>query len=442
MASAPPEPPPVDSPLEFKPIQEKGEGLDDYEKIVASAQLKKKIDKSAVDKSASDMPKRMENIEPKAEVDIADVLRATFNPAESPCQIPAGLVRRISNPKNFAPHGLNAVLKKMPSKAIRTSGANIAIFLHTVNLVEDGKQENIPITGSETYNTLDPLPFMDIGRDNFIYSLDCSGFFNAVLAVTGGFSLLGGDLKSSAQAAMNNKNTMVVTRASLFSPVAIALDPATVNPDVRKALPPPQRLGLLFALNDALSSGVGDKATISVPHIVDVMWVSKINGSSFQGEASISASSGISFGFGSVSAKGGSGITVSRSLTSTSFETYLLNAQLISKPARISVLELRTLIEKLGASMLQGARVSRNDKSFVIETDLPQTLCDLPQWSVGDAKGQRIKGDFVPNRGCTLSIPVAAIKQSSIKVTGQHKTLKIQEDIILPGVTEAPVANP
>lgn len=342
------------------------------------------------------------------EVPVAEAITAPFSPDTNRCSLPEKVAKRIRKTKNWAPEGLSELAGKIPvQKVVRTDQANVNVLLHTVTF-QDGNAspQKIVITGARTYLALDPTVFIDTTRDQFLYTLDCSGYFNAAVSASGGVSAA--SIRSEARLALTNKQSAFTARASIFPPVTVALLPDLAPPAMVSALHPRDRLELLYGLHAALPAGASDSGKISSPMLIDVLWTSSQGSGSFQLDGNLSVGGGGSIGVVSIEGGTQTGLGLSRTSKFQSFDTYMINAQVLP-PTPVSVPSLRSMIEQAVAASPVVQVLKVVDGNYEVALDLPRRACEGIAWSAekpgtGHTSIGTAEAKYEDGRGCKFRV--------------------------------------
>jgi hypothetical protein len=377
-------------------------------------------------------------------VSTIDAVRGPFSPENNRCSLPDKLIKKVKKDPNWVPQGLAQLARRIPAKEVaHVEQADVKVILHTVTYKENPTDATKPpvelvITGSSTYLALDPMPFIDTNKPHFLYSLDCSGYLNAAVSVSAG--LTSAQIKSGAKTALTSKSSAFVARASLFPPVAVAMDPKNTPSSIETRVSSRLRIDLLYAIFAALPSNAADTGEISAPRRIDVLWSSNSGSQTFQGEADFSASGSGSIGVVGIEGGASAGLSLARKSEFVDYDTYLIEAS--SLPARpLAVSELRARITReVGEAHPVGA-VTLIDNDYVFGLDLPRKLCESTRWTVASFStgkppaGGSLLAKYSELDGCRFRLSGAALQQiaadGGIGLNGQDGTLSYSRQVRL-----------
>lgn len=376
-------------------------------------------------------------------VSTIDAVRGPFSPENNRCSLPGSIAKKVKKNPDWVPQGLAQLARRIPAQeVVHVEQADVKAILHTVTYRMDSANTTKPvallITGSSTYLTLDPMPFMDTTKPHFLYSLDCSGYLNAAISVSAGLASVG--IKSGAKTALTSKSSAFVARASLFPPVAVAMDPKNTPPAIADRIGSRLRLDLLYAIFAALPADAADAAEISAPRRIDVLWSSNSGGQSFQGEADFSASGSGSIGVVGVEGGSSAGLSLARRSEFADYDTYLIEASsLPGRPLKVS--ELRARITREVQEAHPVGNVSLIDNNYVFGLDLPVKLCESTTWTVASFStgkppaGGSLLAKYSEREGCQFTLSGAALEQiaadGGIGLAGQDGPLKYSRQVRL-----------
>lgn len=208
---------------------------------------------------------------------------------------------------------------------IKVSGTKAQAVLHTVTFPmplsgAGGGQKYIakPLVGALGYLADSPLSWADPAKSpRGAYSFNCSWYLNFALA--GGASPI--NLKTESSAALEKQQAMMVARASVFSPVAIALIPSIAPANTSQQ--PSARADILWAILGEAGQvqGVTESTEAVVARELDMLWYASSSTSSMQGKAEISSDLTVGAGVISVRAAGAASTSVAYSASFDSFDT-------------------------------------------------------------------------------------------------------------------------
>ncbi|PRC93092.1 hypothetical protein S2091_2178 [Solimicrobium silvestre] len=352
----------------------------------------------------------------KNEINLSDELNSFFK--NSGCSLPKALIKKLDKQdKAYIPGELkNLMSGNMTSEVDKYSGKGVLAVLNTAWFVNaQSVSIQVTLTGAETYINYDPLGNMDMQADNFAYAMDCSGFLNSSISSAGGIS--GSDAAMAAKSALEIKKSMLAVKASVFSPIALA-----ISPDIGGNLSRRQRISVLYSLSreiNGLYVDAPDTTKVSSGRMIPAIWTSSAGASSLQGEASLSSNLGASVGVFSASANVAGNATFSKSISFSKFDTYIINSQEIPTIGSDLKAINDTTVQLVNSTTIANP-VRRIDSSYQALFDLPSQICKKI-WTIKSFKSQDV---VVPGtvqttwdglKGCEVTInPISALGNDEI----------------------------
>jgi hypothetical protein len=350
---------------------------------------------------------------------ISDELDTLF--AGASCPTPDGFTAKLkdSGKKALVP---NELVKQLgadydaPVQFLTHSTAQAA--LHTVfipNAAKPSEPLKLTLASTASYSSTSPFALIDNQVTNLAYTMSCSDYFNAAIAA-GAKAPLFGSLEGTAQSAANSKNSVLVVRAEVFSPVAVAMYPGlgsfSLGEDVAN--------DILFGL--AMESWSRDKNVPDTTQItswrkVRMIWTSNQGSASLQGAAEIRANVGLAAGVATLSTDASGGATFSKGITYSNFNTYIVEQQALGS-VEMSVGEVRA---KLMSNIAQArATVARAGNDYkVAYRSIPRNVC-VRTWSArrdGDSAGASaglVASAWTAADGCVMTYtPASGIAEGS-----------------------------
>ena len=235
----------------------------------------------------------------KNAVDLGQELNGFFK--HGGCSLPKELVKKLDKKdKAYIPGELKNILARdLTADVDKYSGQSVLKVLNTATFIDTkSNARQVTLTGAETYAGYDPLHNMDTQTNNFAYAMDCSGFLNSSISVAGGIS--GNDGAIAAKNALETKKSMLAVKASVFSPIALA-----ISPDIGGNLSRRQRISVLYSLSREVRGAdpaAPESTRVTSGRMLPAVWISSAGASSFQGETNLSGNG--SAGIGVLSASG------------------------------------------------------------------------------------------------------------------------------------------
>jgi len=305
--------------------------------------------------------------------------------ATSSCELPQTLAKQLGR-KPFVPDDLGAALRtqRLQDTSIqKVQGLGIRGVLHTVSIIDPSKQDQPPqhirLVGATTYASVDPSSLIDPNADNLMFTLDCTGYLNAALSTQS--NIPGAEIQLAARAARNTSRSMLIVRARVFSPVAIALNPALAPANYQMSSA--TRADILFsAANEAAQSArdITDSFLVVAWRQQDLLWMSNRGSSALQGSGSFTANSAAGLGVVSLQGSVDAGVRASREVRFAAFDTYMLEKvalQSVVKTYGMLREELTQLIARSQAyDRIKTEGGGGRSINFYFNT-LPQRVCEL-----------------------------------------------------------------
>jgi hypothetical protein len=181
--------------------------------------------------------------------------------------------------------------------------------------------------------------------DNFLYTLDCSGFLSAAVSATVGVNK--NSIKASANAASKSDKSLIVVGGVMYSPLYQAYK-GEGNFSKTDSVTKTNRVKVLEAiLNSIPSQEQTDTTQVFLNPNYRVVLTSNSGTSSFNGEAKLGVTGGIGFGIGSVSGEGKAEGSVQRKSSFSKYKTYLIETNVGAEPNLITISDLKTIIQNL-----------------------------------------------------------------------------------------------
>lgn len=310
---------------------------------------------------------------------------------------------------------------------VKVSGTKAQAVLHTVTFPmhisgAGGGQKYIakPLVGALGYVADSPLSWADPAKSpRGAYSFNCSWYLNFALA--GGASPA--NLKTESSAAIEKKQAMMVARASVFSPVAIALIPSIAPANTSQQ--PSARADILWAImaEAGQTPDITESTEAVVARELDMLWYASSSTSSMQGKADISSDISVGAGVISVRAAGAASTSVAYSASFDSFDTYVISDVL--DPVRRTVSKIRSDLKFLVDTARHDPPVRQGPGYDFKFRSLPPKACGAA-WMVEDVSTnqpsqvnvQVDKGEE-KDGGCKVSLyPASAVdSEKNIRIS-------------------------
>ncbi|MBK6861020.1 MAG: hypothetical protein IPG95_12175 [Saprospiraceae bacterium] len=258
-------------------------------------------------------------------VNIKEEVASLFDPSNHSCSLPSKVLSKIKElnkkaKKNWTPPFITTLLNKLPSdQALLYSDSDISDVMHTFQVKTVGANSieyYRTVSTASTYKNFEYEKFMLLGKSNFLYTLDCSGYLSAAMEFTGAVPLTT-EVKSSANSALTTKSSFFVGGGVLVSPLAGAYFGRT-SLEMDTSL----RIHLLELLTSF--PGINDADTIRFNNNYKAIWSSSKGSHGFNGEANFKVNASLSFGVASIAGQTEGNTKLSRNSTFSNFTTYIL----------------------------------------------------------------------------------------------------------------------
>jgi hypothetical protein len=302
------------------------------------------------------------------------------------CDLPVKLQKKINkeNRKGVIPKELRDVLGDgIKATALKVSGLSAQASLHVIQATEGTNSALLRLVGTDSYSSTPATSLVDGQASNIAYTMDCSGYLNAAVSAEGAIPT--SVAKAAAEAALQSKNSLIVIRAAVFSPVALAMNPSLGA----IKLTPVKRLDILYAMVVEAKSqfpAATDAMMLKSWRQLNLLWTSNQGSSSLQGKTSISANASIGAGPVTFSSAVDGGATMSKGISFTSFNTYIID-EALTGPVELALGTVRSMVGDLVAQASPSSPASRVSNYYVTTyPTIPQNICAL-YWTVAPADG-------------------------------------------------------
>lgn len=317
-----------------------------------------------------------------APVSLDAEIQSLFSAAPTACGI-TGKAKEKLESSNSVPAEMKVDLKAELALSVQKIEATyVRPFLFQV--FKD--RELYEITGASAYKSIDPFSMMDGNRNNYMYTVDCSGYLTSALSAKVGLKIA--DAEAAASAATQKQWSMLIARARLWSPIVHAISPDSAPIKDRQISV--QRLDTLWAIHSKFKADP-DSAKIDVPAYMDILWTSKNGSASFQGKMDMADSINIGFAAGGIAGRIDAGASLSRASRFSSFVVYPLPS---SDSAPIFTETLGNIRDQIRMFVGQSAGVTNTENSnFLVMLPLPDNVCaaDL-KWRLVDSRNATLPG--------------------------------------------------
>jgi len=231
------------------------------------------------------------------------------------------------------------------------SGSSILAHLFQYNTKAGVKSKPLFARNAITTQNFNEANFIEKNPrtyDNFLYTLDCTGFLTAAVSAAGGVN--SNSVKTSASAATNSNKSLFVIGGVMYSPIYQAFKGEGIFSDNDNSTIS-RRINVLNAiLTEIPSNEITDSTELYLNSNYRVIITSNSGTSSFNGEASFGVTGGVSFGFGSVSGSASGNGSMDRKSEFTRYKTYVVTKNVDAEVPIIYVKDIKQLINSLQAT--------------------------------------------------------------------------------------------
>lgn len=228
------------------------------------------------------------------------------------------------------------------------SGSSILAHLFQYRTKSGNKSKPLFARNAITTNNFNESNFLEKNPrtyDNFLYTLDCTGFLTAAVSAAGGVN--SNSVKTSASAATNSSKSLFVIGGVMYSPIYQAYkgegmfalnDSSSIS----------NRINVLNAiLSEIPANEITDSTVIYMNSNYRVIITSNSGTSSFNGEAAFGVTGGVSFGLGSIIGSASGTGTMDRKSEFARYKTYVVQKNIDAEVPIITVRDIRLLINNL-----------------------------------------------------------------------------------------------
>jgi hypothetical protein len=243
---------------------------------------------------------------------------------------------------------LNNALYSDSALLLDRSGSSILAHGFQYNKKSGGKSKLLFARNSPTVKVFSESNYIEKNPntyDNFLYTLDCSGFLSAAVSATVGVSK--NSIKASANAASKSDKSLIVVGGVMYSPLYQAYKGEGGFSKI-DSVTKINRIKVLEAIiNSIPTQEQTDTTQVFLNSNYRVILASNSGTSSFNGEAKLGITGGIGFGIGNVSGEGKTGGSVQRNSSFSKYKTYLIEPNVGVEPDNITISMLNTIIQNL-----------------------------------------------------------------------------------------------
>lgn len=286
------------------------------------------------------------------DVNINEQVESIFDPQNHPCSFDKKVKEKLLDNENkkkkhkqwngWTPEFVNTSIKSLlqgDSVVSYSPGESLTYRLHTVTFKKKntGAESSTLLYNCPTYKAFDYQKFMlTEGRTNFLYTLDCSGYLNAAIDVSGGLPVA--EMNMAAHSALTTKNSMFVAGGIVASPLTIAYT-GQIKLDTSLRI---EILQSILEIPD-----IADDDIVYLDLVYGAIWASTTGQSSFNSGIDLNTKAGGTIGFAQASGDTHTGGSVTRNSSFTNYTTYLRKDKAFFVPQDITIAKIKTLIKSL-----------------------------------------------------------------------------------------------
>jgi hypothetical protein len=267
------------------------------------------------------------------------ILSNLFDPSAGHCSLPKRVLHKLQKDGNWIPNSLQAELQKMPDSLIAINGVGLTPLLNYIEVVhKDKSKKPVLVAGSPTFRTLDYENYITPGFNTFAYSLDCSGYLNDEIQLSG--VVPGNDITAAAKASLDNKYSMFVGKGIVISPLYAAYVGSASGIQLDTA----NRILILEAIENLPDIHPSDSIIINMSY--EVLWTSDNGSSSLNGDANFGGKSSLGLGVINFASSGSASTSISREVSFSSFDVYL-TSRILNEPIETNLESINKLLARL-----------------------------------------------------------------------------------------------
>lgn len=289
-------------------------------------------------------------------VDLYEEFVRLFDPENFNCGCDEQLIKKLKKikPKNKKATGyvprvvIENALYTDSAILFKYAGSNILAHSFTYEM-NNGKHSKLLFAresiSTKDFNESNYFEKDDEAYNNFLYTLDCSGFLSASVTAAGGIGK--NAIESSAKAAIGADKSLLVVGGVMYSPLYQAFKGEGIY-SYKDSNVVIQRINILSAiLNEIPPENHIDTNRIIINSNYRVILMSNSGTTSFNGEANFGATGSVGFGAGSVSAAGNASGSVDRKSEFTRYNTYIINTNIGADIQKITFKSIKNKIKEL-----------------------------------------------------------------------------------------------
>ncbi len=291
-------------------------------------------------------------------VDLYKELLTLFDPDNFDCGCDGKLKKELRSykPKNMTEDASGFIPKNVLNNAFYSdsallldhSGSSILAHGFQYEKLSGNKSKLLFAHNSPTVKIFTESDYIEKNPntfDNFLYTLDCSGFLSAAVSAIAGVNK--NSIKALANNASNINKSLIVVGGVMYSSLYQAYH-GEGNFLKVDSITKSYRIKALEAIISAIPTQERkDTTKVFLNSNYRVVLTSNSGNSSFNGEAKLGITGGIGFVFGSVSGSGEVKGNVQRKSDFSSYKTYLIEENVNSEPSNITISSIQEKINAL-----------------------------------------------------------------------------------------------
>jgi hypothetical protein len=251
-----------------------------------------------------------------------------------------------TNKLGFIPDPVQNIIHSDSAILLEQSGSCILAHLFKYRKAKGNISEPIYANDSPTAKEFNQFDFIEKDPqtfDNFLYTLDCSGYLSAAISASAGKDI--NSIKSSASAAATANKSLIVIGGVMYSPLYQAFKGEGIfnsNNDTIKMLRSNVLKSILKKIPDMEAND-----TIYLDSNYRVIVASNSGNDSFNGKGSLKADGNARLSIVHFDVHGEIKGEVARKSAFTEYKTYILQMNVFSEPIKITVDSIDKLIALL-----------------------------------------------------------------------------------------------
>lgn len=274
-------------------------------------------------------------------VKTGEVISKIFDSETCPCQLPKSVKKKLKG-EFWMPKEVKTYLtESFPEKAIHLKAESALSLLHKITIKSSNGKETVRVVNPSSIENFDISKFLlkDI-KDNFVYTLDCSGYLNASISAAGG--VVNGNIKTETEMALINQKSLFIAGGTFVSPISAAYYGQVFGAG---NLSKEERISVLKAL--ILIPDLNDSDSIIVPSSYQIIWSSNKGDGGFNGKSQLNSTGDASVGVAKVAVKENAATEITKKSSFSSYHTLFTEIDYFGKFKPFTVKQVKLRIAEL-----------------------------------------------------------------------------------------------